>query len=266
MAEGSKEVRGKGISGMTLKWIAIITMIIDHIGAVIIEKYLVSIGSYVIFPSSVDDLISMFGDETGRIVLFDLLLRSIGRAAFPIYCFLLVEGFFHTRSVLKYARNLAMFALISEIPFNLATSGELWNPGYQSVFVTLLLGLIMMAGLKYVREGVRLQGLPGWAKVLLSIAVIGAACLVATLLKTDYSYLGILAIAAVYYLHDHTEVAGLVGIVVLSVFNSFEILSLWTALLMYKYNGERGRGPKYLFYALYPAHLLVLAMIAKYFI
>ena len=91
------QTQRRGISADTLKWIALITMFIDHIGASVLEK----IPQY----TTVDWVFQL-----------NFTLRLIGRISFPIYCFLLVEGFFMTRSQKKYALNLFVFALVSEIP------------------------------------------------------------------------------------------------------------------------------------------------------
>ncbi|MER1991151.1 MAG: TraX family protein, partial [Aerococcus urinaeequi] len=102
-----------GLSGSTLKWIAMVTMIIDHMGAAILLPLL----------------------NSGQLETFDYSLaytaytsfRLIGRIAFPIFCFLLVEGFFYTSNKQKYAIRLGIFALISEIPFNLAISQQFFD-------------------------------------------------------------------------------------------------------------------------------------------
>ena len=92
----------RGISGSTLKIIAIITMLIDHIGAVVIAPVMIQRSGNLYME---DDLYGIYS-----------LLRTIGRIAFPIFCFLLVEGFVHTRNVKRYAIRLGLFAIISEIP------------------------------------------------------------------------------------------------------------------------------------------------------
>ena len=106
-------VKQQGISGYWLKLIAVISMLIDHTSAVILEQ----------IP----------GLEAPA-----FFMRIIGRAAFPIYCFLLVEGFYHTRSRAKYAGRLFLFALISEVPFDLAFSRRMWDFSSNNVFFTLL--------------------------------------------------------------------------------------------------------------------------------
>jgi len=100
-----------GIDAFTLKMIAAVTMLIDHVG-------------YIFFPQYV-------------------LLRIIGRISFPIFAFLIVEGFMHTRDVKKYIFRMIIFALITEIPFDFAFYGT-FNWGHQNVLVTFLLALVAM--------------------------------------------------------------------------------------------------------------------------
>ena len=107
--------------------IALVTMIIDHIGAIIIHE----------FPKA---LVSLFSVGSQRFSLY-MIFRLIGRVAFPIYCFLLVEGFLHTHSRKKYGINLLAFALISEIPWNLEHTGTLLYEK-TNVFFTLFLGFL----------------------------------------------------------------------------------------------------------------------------
>ncbi|MEG1773614.1 MAG: TraX family protein, partial [Oscillospiraceae bacterium] len=103
----------RGLSGFSLKLIALASMTVDHAG----------------------------------VVLFEQLewMRMVGRLAFPIYAFLLVEGFVHTRHRGRYCLRLGMFALLSEWPFDLAVFGGADMRG-QNVFFTLLLGVLMLWG------------------------------------------------------------------------------------------------------------------------
>ena len=112
-----------GLTGNTLKLIAIFTMLIDHIGAAVIEAGILS-------SNDMARMMAILETERGmQWYLADIVLRLIGRLAFPIFCFLLVEGFTHTGNEAKYARNLLLFALISEIPFDLAFFGRLFFSG-----------------------------------------------------------------------------------------------------------------------------------------
>lgn len=132
-------VQKKGIPGSTLKIIAIVVMFIDHVAAVVLDNYILSLykqGNY--------DYINIY--------YIDMLMRLIGRLGFPIFCFLLVEGFSHTHNKWKYLRNLFIFALISEIPFNLAIDAKFFSTAHQSVFCTLFFGLLALIGIKWAME------------------------------------------------------------------------------------------------------------------
>lgn len=141
----------KGITGTTLKIIALVAMFIDHFAAILIGDYLMKIT-----PVSMDQQAQMQwvmqDSHARRAYAIYGIMRMIGRFGFPIFAFLIVEGFLHTRSVWKYALNLGAFALISELPFNLGFSSKLLFPGYQNVFFTLFLGLLCIAGMHYLGE------------------------------------------------------------------------------------------------------------------
>lgn len=209
-------MKEKGLSGSTLKIIAIISMLIDHIGAILLIGH----------P-------------------YYSLCRNIGRIAFPIFCFLLVEGFFHTHDVKKYSIRLLLFALISEIPFDLAFSHTAINPYYQNVFLTLVIGLFVMYGLEHCQ-------IPLWRML-----IILAGMAVATLLHTDYSWKGIAAIVVLYCMKENRINQAVAGALTFS----WEPPAMLAFLPIYFYNGKRGISLKYLFYAFYPAHLLVLAFV-----
>lgn len=134
----------KGISGSTIKIIALIAMFIDHFAAVILDNKLKTLGINSI--SSSEEALR-FLSENGKLYYTDMAMRYIGRLGFPIFVFLLVEGFVHTRNVWKYLRNLCIFALVSEIPFNLAIASKWFSYDYQNVFFTLAIGLLVLIGI-----------------------------------------------------------------------------------------------------------------------
>ncbi len=232
----------KGISGSTLKIIAIVTMLIDHIGAVIVERMILR-------------GVPFGGMSMKDLYLLDQVLRSIGRIGFPLFCFLLVEGFVHTKNRVKYGLRLGLFALLSEIPFNLAFSGKVFLTKYQNVFFTLLIGFLVMAAFRQIEEKYREKRLLSLLLVVISLMT-GMA--VAVLLKTDYDYLGIFSIAVLYVFRTYRPFQMLCG----ALSFMWEIPAPAAFLAAACYNGRRGLKLKYIFYLFYPTHLLILYFIA----
>lgn len=215
-------------SSSILKLIAVVSMLIDHSGYALVY-WSESLGPYY------------------------QLFRDIGRIAFPIYCFLLVEGFFYTRSRLCYVRNLLIFCILSEIPFNLFLGARLRLPDHQNVFFTLLLGLLAIWAMEWLR------------KKHFLLMVLPAACGMAAayLLHTDYDFKGVLLIILFYLFRNYPAYRFVCGALCLY----WEWKAIFAFIPITLYNGERGwmKGPvaKYAFYAFYPIHLLLLAYLRK---
>lgn len=255
------KIMGKrGLSSAVLKNIAVVTMLIDHIGAVIVIRLMIQKGLY---GAMVDQeaYIAWVGQNRGMYGTY-MAMRIIGRFAFPIYCFLLAEGFQKTRNVKRYLGRMLLFALISEVPFDLAFSGRLWNMQYQNVFFTLFIGLMVIAGLRLVDQ--RLAGPETWRKLAgvgLYAVIIVAGSALALALKTDYSFKGILAITVLYLFRSHRKAQIWAGVIIFLLMDGMEMIAALSFLLIWFYNGARGRQNKYFFYFFYPAHLLVLWLI-----
>lgn len=203
--------------GFTLKMIAIISMLIDHIG-------------YIFFP----DL---------------LYFRAIGRIAFPIFCFLIVEGFYHTSSHINYLTRLCIFAVISEIPFDLAFFGSVIDLQHQNVFITLALGLASLFCLEEMNTH-RIY-------VIALIAIWAAAYIV----QCDYGLGGVLLIGAFYLTREMPFIRLVLCTLILYSFGRYELFGLIAMIPVTFYNGKRGANVKMLFYWFYPLHLLVLHFI-----
>lgn len=211
---------GLGLTSFQLKCIAILTMVIDHTGAVL-------------FPGQ-------------------MLFRYIGRIAFPVFAFLLTEGFFHTRDVRNYMMRLGMFALLSEVPYDLAFRNTLLEFSHQNVFFTLFIGLAMMYAM---------EKSPGWAaKIPEALLAMWAA----ELLCSDYGCRGILLILVFYLLRGSGAPMLLLGVGWNLIFNrSVQMYGALAMIPVAMYNGERGPSMKYFFYVFYPAHLLLLYAAAR---
>lgn len=235
----------KGISGSTLKLVAIIAMFIDHAAAIILARVLLG---------GAEGLMRM---DMGMYRLY-LVMRLIGRLGFPIFCYLLIEGFLHTRNLKKYAGRLLLFALVSEIPFDLGFAGELFYWEYQNVFFTLFIGLMVIAGFRYVDEKQWNKVLRVAGCVLLAAAGAGAAAL----LQTDYAATGVLTIAAMYLFRKNRMLEAIAGCTLLICMQGLEISSFLILIPIRMYNGTRGWNIKWFFYIFYPAHILLLYLIA----
>lgn len=229
-----------GISGSSLKLLAIALMFIDHIGAVILEK------GILMQPAIRTDAVLF-----EQIRSADRIIRALGRPAFPIFCFLLVEGFLHTRDQKKYAFRLFLFALISEIPFDLAVFGHFWYPKGQNVFFTLLIGLLVMMLLTRIKSHVWLQ-----------CAVLALGLLAGYFFRTDYGYKGVLLIEVLYMLRFDKRMQALGGALTIS----WELTGPLGFIPVWFYNGNRGISLKYFFYWFYPVHLLVFVLIRQFIV
>lgn len=251
--QGIVEKEKKGLSGSTLKMIAIITMLIDHIGAAILARMLMERGLNTLNSGDVAAVAQWMSDNAGLYWIYSIM-RMIGRVAFPIFCFLLVQGFLHTHDVKKYAIRLLAFATISEVPFDLAFMGKI-DFSYQNVFFTLFIGLLTMIGFRWVEEKTDWRK---WQRILLDIVILAVGIVAAELLQTDYSGMGVICIMALYIFRNgkvQQIVAGCIAF-------CWEITAPLAFVPIAFYNGKRGWNIKYFFYAFYPVHLLILYLIA----
>jgi len=240
----------KGLTGSTLKIIAMIAMFIDHIGAAVFARMLMATGLNNMDTTNADlvmEWVSANADVYGAYTI----CRMIGRIAFPIFCFLLVEGFRHTSDAKKYAIRLFAFAVISEIPFDLAFSSKVLEFNYQNVFFTLAIGFATMMAYKKVEER---DFQNQFTKILIQILVGMVGACAAQLLRTDYGMMGVLVILLFYIVRDNRFYQIACGIVMF-----IENMTAWFAFLpILAYNGKRGLRIKWAFYAFYPVHLMVL--------
>lgn len=257
------------IKGSTLKIIAVITMVIDHIGASVLQLMLAQRGILGTAAFGIESILTLEGANRNLAIIWWVMRMIIGRIAFPIYCYLLVEGFLHTKNVAKYAMRLFVFAIVSEIPFDLALFQEIYGTRYQNVFFTLLLGLLGMWGITYIDKIVRKkketqklsqrlsQRLCFWVGIIGTIAVVALSLGTAELLRTDYGAEGVAFILLLYLFHKQKSMQITVGCV-----GSLLVLEELTAPLAFLfialYRGERGLKLKYFFYCIYPLHLILL--------
>ena len=220
------------LSGSWLKVIAMVTMLIDHLAF--------------FYWRNDPQFHEPFFVVGHRYVTTYYLLRCIGRIAFPIFAFLIVEGFLHTHNRRKYGINLFVFALISELPWNYVHSGSWFYPG-QNVLFTLLIGYLGLCAIERFRHDVR----------KLSFSLLGLLAL-SVLLHADYGCSGYGFILMLYVLRRSRLLQAVIG----SCMLGYKWIAGLAFIPISMYNGQRGfiQGPvaKYLFYVFYPLHLLII--------
>lgn len=157
--------RIKIFSGAKLKYIAFASMLIDHFNKAII------------YPNLDGGMLNRISD------LFDIL----GRIAFPIFIFLLIEGYFHTRNKWKYLGTLLLFGIISEVPFDMCTSAVFFEPNWNNIMFTLSFVLAIIWIIDVLKEKLNK---PLWYVV--SILIVAVMCFVAMNLGLDYEHHAVL--------------------------------------------------------------------------
>ena len=208
----------KILNTFTLKMIAIISMLIDHIG-------------YIFFPNA-------------------MIFRIIGRLSFPIFTYVLAEGFVYTKDVKKYLLRLGVFALLSEIPFDLAFTGKVFEFSHQNIFFTLFFGVLMLYTMSRMKN------------IVIQYATVLVTIFVCQFLHTDYSSIGVLLVF-VFYVFRQRKVEKLLiaGFIFFALTGGLQLYALLAFPLITLHNGEQGPKLKAFFYLFYPAHLLILYLV-----
>ena len=209
-------------------------------------------------------------------------LTCAGRVAFPIFAFMAVEGYFHTRSFKKYILRMLLFAVLSEIPFDLMYGRTWFYPVHQNVLWTFLLGLLGV----WLMEQVRKKG-KTWMYLLVCVLVVPAGLVLGTLCMVDYYGVGVLTVFVFYFLHGrkwwcflgqlaalywlNVELLGGLMYPVQLFGMEFELCQQGLALLalipIWLYRGRQGYHSKpfqYLCYAFYPVHMLLLVVVLNF--
>lgn len=271
------------LSNAALKNIAYLIMLTDHFFAVIFTKFIRQQAAA--------------GYETDTLIQIRQNGRAVGRMAFVLFAYLIVEGFIHTRSRLKYLLRLTLLAFVSEIPFDLAFSGQLVDSTGQNTIFTLSIGVLvlivwewasscvhMLYHTKAVRDTYRHFCVWVFQGVQLGALLLG--CLAAYALRVDYRFMGVPLIFTFYILHDkpfYVQIVPAACVMFLGTwinnymkyageespefifrFSLRELYGLVAFVPIALYDGTKGKPfPKAVYYGFYPIHLLLLYGIAK---
>ena len=248
----------KGLSQEGLKAVACLAMLLDHIGyGILYPMYTATASGGTL--TSVEQSNGLYGAY--------FLLRTVGRIAFPIFCFLLVEGFYRTRSRKRYALRLAIGALLAEIPYDLMCYGALhWQQ--QSVMVTLLLGFGALAAMGRCKS----PGLKALTALPFAVA--------AEVLGADYGWVGV-ATVLLFEISRYSWRRALIifcGLLVLGHYAGGAVLwfgnisvplqafSALAVLFLMLYDGRKvnaGKAFQWAWYLFYPAHMLAIYLIGQ---
>lgn len=205
-------------------------------------------------------------------------LTCIGRLAFPLYAFMLVEGYFHTRDLKKYIRRLFLFALLSEIPFNLAMGSRLFYPIHQNVLWSFLISVALIHWNQRVREQALLK------RLLVGILTVCIGYVVGLITFVDYYHAGILMVLTFYFFRGRKWWQFVAQLLCLWYINlemlggysyevqigaqtyflvrqGFALLSLIPILLYRGKQGYHSKALQYFYYSFYPLHLLILGVL-----
>ena len=237
-----------------LKWLALITMFIDHIGAVFgLETF-----------------------ETWGVAWLYFTFRTIGRLSFPIFAFFVAEGWYYTKNKKKYVLLLMIFAFISQPIYYFALNQNFFD---FNILLTFLLSVLVMYILDTVRKNSSFSFM--YYTFVFAIGIIVVAL---TLMRMPISY-GVYGVflPVVFYAFNHNEaknskiIMWIIAFLLMlaywglnfvaldkTLFSSYiDLFSIFALVLLFLYNGQKGKGaPKYLFYVFYPAHILILFLIS----
>lgn len=220
----------KRLSNSGLKNIAAIAMILDHIGAILIWPY-VSVS-----PAMNNIYIT---------------LRIIGRLAYPIYCFLLVEGMKHTHDIRKYIKRMFVLGLLSEVPYDLAFNNSIISLDGQNIFFTLTTSLVILSIIKEDQN----TSIPYKLLLIFIGMLIGHFC------RLDGDWFGVLIPAIIYYCKNDLFRQFVLLLVVYVLMGGIQPFALLAIPVYQQYNQNKGNNTK-LYYLIYPVHLLLLYLIS----
>lgn len=236
-----------------LKIFACVTMLIQTIGITIVEKGMIHLEQYTqaeLSAAMAEDSHLMFLAGAGSI------LQLVGGLAVPVFAFLLVEGFLNTSNYRKYLLSMVLFAVISEIPYDLAMYQNVIDWSGQNALVTMSISLLMLYFLRMLKDRT------GMLYAAARVTIVLCAVVWVTLLRAQYGLCVVLLVAVFYLFYTRNVLKTVLGIILslMYVTGPLSFYGIWC------YNGiRRNRCSKYVYYAFYPIQLLVTGLVVKLF-
>ena len=235
-----------------LKMFACIVMLIQTVGIAVIEKGLIHLDQY-----TQESLNQAMSQDSRLMTLAGIgsIMQLIGGMAIPVFAFLLVEGFRNTSDYKKYLLTIIITALVSEIPYDLAICGKVWDLSSQNAMITMCICLIMLKCMELFSNS------SGFAGSMVRILIMIAAIVWVSIFRAEYGLCMVLLVTVFYVFDTKNVLKTVLGCIIslMYVTGPIAFYGIWC------YNGERkDRINKYVYYAFYPLHLLVLGVIAKF--
>ena len=191
------------------------------------------------------------------------VLRAIGRISFPIFLFLLVEGFYHTHNRVHYFLRLLFFSFFCEVIYDFCFHNSLFYPFNQNIFFTLTICFLLLSVFSLLSNRILSLQLDMISKYIIFISLVLLIICLFIIFSITFSFsypvISILWSSIFYFFHDKKIFLFLSFIVITLFFStSLQLFSVFAILFLLLYNGKRGRKIKFLFYFYYPVHLLIL--------
>ena len=216
----------KIIDGTTLKIIAMICMLFDHLG--------------------------------DNIFLSQTWMRIIGRVALPLFAFCISEGYIHTKDKKRYLKRLLLFSIISEIPFNLLLNGTIVYLEHQNVILTFSIAVLSLIVFDKITQNKKKISYVFGTFIVILFGIL------ALILKTDYNFFAI-SLVFIYYVFNNkgNNVRNVIGTIYQLLIRNvgIYIYGALSCIPIFLYNGKKGKGIKWLFYVFYPGHMLIIYLI-----
>ncbi|MCD8159921.1 MAG: conjugal transfer protein TraX [Clostridiales bacterium] len=237
-----------------LKVFGCVTMLCYSIGVAVIQNGIIHMDNYT--TAEFSELLSS-DSHMMTVAGWAAAFQMIGGLAVPIFAFLLVEGFRRTSSYKNYFLTMLAFAVLSEVPYDLAMSDSFWDTSSQNALFSMVVCLAMLYGLRMMGER------QGFQYRLMQILLVIAGVLWCELLNLAFGLCEVLLVAVYYLLYDKRGVKVLLGCAISIMY----VTAPFSGYLIWAYGGQQGwHENKYVFYLFYPVHLLVLGIIVHFFL
>lgn len=253
------ETKPKGLTGAALRVWGMIMITAGIVGRCILQNTMLGIGGAT--SQQMLEILSA-SDDSMMIAAVALVMQGLEFCAVPIFALLLAEGFTHTKDFKKYLLRVAAVAIVSEVPYDLATSGTVWSISSQNPCIGLVLSMVILYLYSKFDK-------PTAAHRLTKVIVLIAAVLWTEMLHIDHGT-PLAVLSAVFYLmRNRTNLRGLAGAgvaMLCTMISPFYVTASLGCLLAHLYNGEEGESSKLVNYSAYPILLLAVVLAAKYLI